>query len=307
VDQGVAEELAAVDVGPPEGEEGEGVQRFAVLSFDGVMHGPRRGSDLAPEDLLFNVRNPAAARDNSLQGGADLFTVARMVEEFEAPASTSPLGEAIAFDPSKVFFVGHSQGGVTGALAVPFEPAIHSAVLSGTGGGVMISLLDKRSPFDLSAGVQLVLAESDPEFVLDLFHPALSMLQWYADAADPASYARWWFKEPKREAPAHLFMTFGVGDTYTPPRAMHHLARSLGVHVAGAIHDEGHRLFARDLPVRRNKPAGDSARVTAALQQFKPAPGDDGHFVMFGDAEARRKYRTFLAIAARDGVPTLVE
>ena len=54
-------------------EEGGGVQRFAVLSFDGVMHGPRRGSDLSPEDLLFNVRNPAAARDNSLQGGADLF------------------------------------------------------------------------------------------------------------------------------------------------------------------------------------------------------------------------------------------
>ncbi len=307
VDQGVAEELTAVDIGPPEGGEGDGVQRFAVLSFDGVMHGPRRGSDLAPEDLLFNVRNPAAARDNSLQGGADLFTVARMVEELEAPASTSPLGEAIAFDPTKVFFVGHSQGGVTGALAVPFEPAIHSAVLSGTGGGVIISLLDKRSPFDLSAGVQLVLAESDPEFVLDLFHPALSMLQWYADAADPASYARWWFKEPKRVAPPHLFMTFGVGDTYTPPRAMHHLARSLGVHVAGAIHDEGHRLFARELPVRRNKPAGDSARVTAALQQFKPADGEDGHFVMLGAADARRKYRSFLAIAARDGVPTLVE
>lgn len=322
----VAQDLSAVDVGVAEGGgdagggdgggvegEGEGeefvddgVQRFAVLSFDGVMHGPRRGSDESPDNLFFNVLNPEAARDNSVQGGADLFAVARMAELLDVAAGDSPIGEAVRFNAGKIMYLGHSQGGNAGALGVPFEPLIHSAVLSGTGGGLLLSLLDKRSPVDLSAGVQLVMAETDPSFELNQFHPVLSMVQWYVDGADPGSYARWWFREPKREAPPHLFMTFGLQDSYTPPRAMHHFARALGIHIAGRVYDEGHRLFVRELPVKRNKPANDEIRVTAALQQFQPN-GYDGHFVLFRDAEARRKYRWFLATAARDGVPTLVE
>ncbi len=317
---GVAADLSAIDVGVGEdagdggeGGEGEGeafvddgTQRFAVLSIDGPMHGPRRGSDASPDDLFFNVLNPVAARDNSVQAAADLFVTAQMSEALDVAAGDSPIGEAIRFDRAKTFYVGHSQGGNAGALSVPFEERVHSAVLSGTGGGLLLSLLDKRSPVDLSAGVQLVMAETDPDFELNQFHPVLSMVQWYVDAADPGSYARWWFREPKREVPPHLFMTFGLEDTYTPPRAMHHFARALGVHITGRVYDEGHRLFVRELPVKRNKPAGETARVTAALQQFQP-DGYDGHFVLFRDDEARRKYRWFLATAARDGIPTLVE
>ena len=299
VDNGWAEELA--EIGLPEGEPG----RWAVIGIDGPMHGPRRGeSDEPPDQLFFNLRNPRAGRDNVLQGAADLFTLARFAEAFERTAEDSPTGEAIRFDPDRIWVVGHSQGGITGSLAIPFEPLVKGAVLSGTGGGFIASLLEKRNPVDVATAVKLAVGEEE----LDRLHAMLGLIQWTMDPADPAAHARHYFADaPEGRTPPHVFLTFGVGDTYTPPSAMGYLARSMGLHVARPVLDDSFCLRETDLPVSNSKWLEVlRIRVTAVTRQYQPN-GHDGHFVMFQHTEARRQTLHFLGTAARDGVPILPE
>jgi len=299
VDNGWAAELA--EIGLPEGDPG----RWAVLGIDGAMHGPRRGETDEPADrLFFNITNPPAGRDNALQAGADLFTLARFAEGLAVAADASPTSEAVRFDPERIWVVGHSQGGIAAALTIPFEPLVKGAVLSGTGGGFLASLLEKRNPVDVATAVQVVLGEAE----LTRFHPVLGLIQWYMDPADPAPHARYYLRDvPEGRVPPHLFQTFGVGDTYTPPSAAGYLARAMGLHIAKPVLDDSYYLWEVDLPVSNNKwLEALQLRVTAVTRQYQP--GDyDGHFVMFQHDEAKRQTLHLLGTAARGEVPTLPE
>ena len=54
---------------------------MAMLSFDAVLHGPRKGLSVKPTaELLFNLLNPKAARDNLLSAAADLHGVGRWLD-----------------------------------------------------------------------------------------------------------------------------------------------------------------------------------------------------------------------------------
>jgi len=298
VDNGVAADLAEVALA-----EGDPV-RFAVVGIDQAQHGPRRHSTESPERLFFNLLNPAAGKDNALQGAADLFSLARFVEGFSRTGDGSPTGQAIRFDPGRIYFVGHSQGAITSALALPFEPLVRGTVLSGAGGGTLISLLDKDNPVDLSVAAQVLLAETE----LDRFNPVLNLLQWYLDPADPAVYARYYlYTPPEGRTPAHLLQTLGMGDTYTPPAAIGYLAKVMGLHVAAPVLDESFKLREQEMPVSANKwVEAAGSRVTAVHRQVRP-DGYDGHYVLFQHDDLRRRYRHFLATAASTGVATLVE
>ncbi|MEM9492432.1 MAG: hypothetical protein AAGC55_25015, partial [Myxococcota bacterium] len=104
-------------------------QGLAVLSTDQVMHPPRVPPGSSPEVLFFNFLNPLAARDNTLQGAADLFQVVRLVRNFDI-TERRPGGLRVRFDPDRVYFFGHSQGGLTGPPFLAHEPHVHAAVLS---------------------------------------------------------------------------------------------------------------------------------------------------------------------------------
>lgn len=56
-----------------------GSMGFAVLGFDQVGHGTRRGArqDVNPNDIVFNFANPASARGTMAQGAADLHAIFR--------------------------------------------------------------------------------------------------------------------------------------------------------------------------------------------------------------------------------------
>jgi len=49
---------------------------------------------------------------------------------------------------------------------------------------------------------------------LELFHPALALIQALGDLADPANYAR--TGEAAEGAPKALYLTNGMRDPYTP-------------------------------------------------------------------------------------------
>ena len=92
VTEGLAARLASVD-----DVEG-GQRRMAVLGFDQVAHGTRRGgSTQGPDRIFYNFPNPGAARGNPLQGAADVASFARFAQALSLTAATSPTGADLHF------------------------------------------------------------------------------------------------------------------------------------------------------------------------------------------------------------------
>jgi len=301
--EGVAGGLSSIPV--PAG----GNQAVAMLGYDGAMHGDRRGGSARPEDeLFFNFLNPPAARDNVLQGAADLFQLVRLAEGWSMDAASSPTGEEIRFDPTKIYFFGHSQGGNVGAPFVPFEPVVDVAVFSGTGALLIESLQHKTSPVNVPAGMELLLGE--PLGDGGSFHPAMHLFQWWFDPADTINYARAIMREPAAGmTPKHFLQTWGVGDTYAPFETLQAFALANYANpVAPELEDYGAIFDPLNVPVGGNYDCTGPGTCTTALTQYDPAGAYDGHFVAFQHPDGERQVTAFFGTAAADaeGMPTVV-
>jgi dienelactone hydrolase len=275
-----------------------------TIGWDQVQHATRRGdSTLEPEPLVFNYANPAAARGNFIQGAADIHAVVAYAASLEIPAARSPTGRAIKADPSKIWLMGHSQGGTTAPLAAPFNPQIKGVVLSGAGGGLTLALLGKTAPVASKQGLQLALQDPD----VGEGHPVLSLIQGYFEAVDPVNYGQFMGAAQIEgvTTPKHVLHIYGVGDTYTPPSGMKALARAMRAAYLNPILDmfEGGGVALVDNTVKSNTSVG-GARYTVAGKQYAPQ-GYDGHFVIFRDAAARADLVRFLTTALLDDAPTL--
>ena len=273
-----------------------------MMSWEQVQHYRRRGdSELSPERLVFNYGNPDAAMGNFLQGAADVFAVVKWAEEFSLDKSKSPTGEKVTVNPDEIYFLGHSQGGTTGPLALPYEPKIKGAILSGSGAGLVHSLLGKTSPSSVPDGVKLVLHETK----LSAWHPVLNLLQGHFDPVDPLNHAKYVAaRQVEMETtPSHVFHLYGTGDTFTPPAAIETMARALRVSYIKPLNFKGGTPSETDPPVSENMETGGS-KYTGVGRQYEP-DGYDGHFVLFRHKEAQDDVREFLSTAIIDGVPKI--
>ena len=204
---------------------------MAVIGWDQVLHGPRIGpAPLDPDTLVFNFRNPRAARGNFLQSGAETMFMARIM--FDWAAFVPPeLADPPALAPGAVYFLGHSQGGISGALSLAFTEEVDFAVLSGTGGGLVDSLLRKSSPVDVKDGVIVALQDED----VGRTHPVLALLQNYYDPVDPINYGKKLFWEPPiPDHKVHLFHPLGLKDLHTPPKNMKALSGAMQAKLAAS-------------------------------------------------------------------------
>jgi hypothetical protein len=168
---------------------------IAVLGYDQVEHGPRRGtSTMSPNVLFFNFKNPAAARGNPMQGAADVISMGRFARSFGAgiapvppvpPDAGAPDGGAldggsgdgsaptldaggpppagnggppgVKFDTASMVFFGHSQGSMHGSVGLPFTNDYRAALLSGNGASLMDALRTKTKPENIAAAVPFAL------------------------------------------------------------------------------------------------------------------------------------------------------
>jgi hypothetical protein len=271
----------------------------AVLSFDAVEHGARKGgSTKNSDDLVFNPLNPRAARDNFLQGAVDILQALR-VAGVSVTASASPTGSAIVFDPGAVAFFGHSQGSTSGEIALAWSGDAPAAIFSGAGSYLTSSLLDKTMPVNISSGMSFLIGEPlDPE------HPVMTIFQSFFDRADPLSYNPLIVSRPPAALPSkHVFMSWGTRDTYTPRSTLDANARSLGLSPVGTVlEDFGTPAIPR--PVTGNVTGGDSKKRTAAVFQYE-ASGDDGHFVATKNAAASADWMAFLQSYLSTGTPVV--
>lgn len=286
ITEGLAAGLSNVDLG------GGMSARFITVGYEGVMHGRRRGDGVSdsPDVLFFNFANPQAARDNVLQGAADLFVLARALTEVRLPAA--------AIDPRRVMFVGHSQGSTVGVAAFAYEPSFAAAVFSGAGGDLRESLTTKRRPVNIAALVPAVLQEPS----VSAGHPALNLLQAFIDRADAVNYGRRVFLARPMGVPARpVIQTYGLGDSYSTPETMRTIASTIGLPAAAPI-PGGERAWPPGmgvaLPLTHNLADATGMTATGALLESDPASAYDGHFVMFRDPALNARVRVFLGTAA---------
>ncbi len=291
-------------------------QCLATLSIDQIFHGERPGSDQPNAQLLyFNLQNPLSARTNGPQSAVDFVQLARLVTEgdLSVPSDVARTGQPIRFDPERVLFFGHSQGGLNGPLFLAMDDQVRGGVLSGAAATISVALLDKTQPVDFSqllAGALLGLTEDQSEELGDL-HPTLALAQTIADPSDGIHYARAIVRAPRAGfAAKSLLMTEGVrangtGDSYAPPRGIEALATASGV--PGRLPQIHPSPFAEwlgldPLEVPSAGLSGNLAdgKASGALTQYDADLASDGHFVVYEVPGARADVAEFLRNLADD-------
>lgn len=289
-----------------------GVGRFAMLGFDQVGHGTRRGArqDVHPNDIVFNFGNPASARGTMAQGAADLVALTRWAKGLSPDAGTPPL------DTSRLVFWGHSQGASEGGLFLAFDRSLEGAVLSGASGSLTDSLTSKKAPVNIADGLSFAIGE--PPGPVSPFHPVLALLASWTDPVDALHFARFAAVTPAEgTTPAwgrHFFLAWGKGDLFTPSPVQRAYAQASNATFVGPKVDDFDPM-----PVASASGTLMQPRVlTSVVRQYEPpfmqaTPMDpkkydyDGHFVVFRDPTARTDVLRFITRTARGEVPTVPE
>jgi hypothetical protein len=283
----------------------------ATMGVDQIFHGTRPGSPgdkQATQILFFNFENIIAARSNTRQSAIDEVQRARLFTSGQGfvPADVSYTDKAIRFDPARITFFGHSQGGLNGPLFLAVDDAARGGVLSGAGSVIAITLIEKTKPVPSIAGlVRTVFLQlgDDESQELDVFHPALSLAQAIIDPVDPVNYAALLIDRPRDGfAPKSIYMTEGIGpdgigDSYTPPLGTEALAIATGLPLQRPVQYRSPLLAwaATEISVPPQGLAGHLAdgKASGVLAQWAPADAD-GHFVVFNVPAARQQASLFL-------------
>lgn len=301
---------------------------LASMGVDQIFHGTRPGAPTGPNAdneialLFFNIQNPIAARTNGRQSAVDEVQRARLFTESRVviPASASATGAEIRFDPARVLFFGHSQGGQNGPLFLAIDDAARGGVLSGSGSIITITLLEKTEPSpSVAAAVRTIFLnlKSDESEELNYWHPALALAQSLVDAVDPIHYVGKIVREPRAGfAPKSIYQTEGirkemdgsfVGDSYTPPRSIEVQAVATGLPLqTPSIRDIPEMSLAGLVPVA--VPAGGisgnlaGGKASGILAQWPQPSTSDGHFVVFRVPEARKQAAQFCRNLADDPI-----
>jgi hypothetical protein len=287
-------------IGDREGDEATFLSRagWAALSVSQPLHRDREGYRSGLEELnTFNFINPVAGVAVWQQSALESVALARLLRAGELRLDG---GERLPLDGTRIGLFGHSQGGLSGALALGVDRHVDVAVLSGAGGGFAFSLLEKTSPSAPAAAIRLLLGMED-DAPLDVFHPVLALLQLLAEPAEPLNLVpRIYRQGPWRIAPSVL-ITSGYIDTYTPVSNHAPLGLAMGVPLVEPVvrwpapYDLV-QAAAVPVPVVDNLHRGGQP-ATAGLAQFSALYPGDGHFVVFDNARATQTVRRFFETA----------
>ncbi|NOY28169.1 MAG: hypothetical protein GXP62_20075 [Oligoflexia bacterium] len=289
-------------------------ERAAALAAQGVvslgielpLHGTRGGDlvgDLSALEFPFNILNPDSGRSVQRQAAIDLIYLAHALAQ--GPSFTLPDGTQLRVDPNRISAFGHSQGGLALALAVPFfGEDVQAVVLSGTGGGVAITLLERTDPFPIGPALAAVLQLGDDETLTEL-HPIAGLVQWLSEVTDPINMAPYWFDRGdlwEAQAPIHVLHFSGLLDPETTYRTAEALAAAgrTPVRAPAATWPQSWDLAGiveLSPPIQADILGFDGTDITAALSQWP----EDGHQVLYDNADARAVYAGFLGSVGGKG------
>jgi pimeloyl-ACP methyl ester carboxylesterase len=278
---------------------------LAVVGIDQPLHGPRTPVALTDIQLYlktFNFLNPTSGQSIYRQSALDTVFLTRMVREgrLDVPGDRFQTGKPAQLDPQRVLFMGHSQGGLSGAIVAAIEPGIRSYVLSGAGAGLSLTIMQRKDVTDLSALVTGLFAMDPGE--LSIHHPGMSLVQTLVDVTDPLSYARGVFDRDEGVRPPDILLTEGMEDEATPPDTSESLAVAMGLELIEPVAHESAAMALlasprKQPPVAQNR-LENGFPVTVGVAQY---PGGS-HWVVFERADVAERYADFLSTSAETGV-----
>lgn len=277
---------------------------MAGLCISLPLHGDR-GTGADPELLSFNYFNPTAARGNFRQAALDQVYLAELLRsqahQFElVELDGSPAGAA-RLDPDRVAYMGHSHGGIVGAMAAPWlGEQLPAVFLSGAGASLSMSIVYRKAEgLDIQELISTTF-ELAPDEELLTTHPLIGMVQTLGEAVDPLNYAPYWSQRPPpwSASPADVLMTSGLLDEQTPSITAEILAGAGGLPILDPVAEvqpvnELLGLVGQPSPAALNLLAWDGTPVSGGLAQFP----DGDHFPIFTDGDAAELYATFLETA----------
>jgi len=286
-------------------EEGSGLARtlaragFAAVSVDGPHGGLRNVTGGDEQFLIFNILNPEAMRDNLRQSAAELTLLPELLAGLDLDVSACP-GSAPtqpAFDPAHLALLGHSMGATIAPLVLAAEPAYGAAVLSGAGGSWIQNIVHKLSPLEVRPMAEAMLQYEAGQ--LSEADPALALLQWAGESADPPVYA---WNIGHGDDPRQVLMVQGIVDSYILPPMANAMSLSAGLDLAGPVLDADHAELGAFRPLEELLYLVDGAAVdlpaggehTALVVQHAEDGIQDGHEVLFQLPGPRHQLRCFL-------------
>ncbi len=285
-------ETCTVGGAPPIEELAGGL---AVIGIDQPLHGAR-GPGINPWSC---VLNPATMTTALRHAAIDVLTLARAVQAGGFSITLDGPAIAVEFDSERLYFFGHSLGGLSGAITLGTVPQLRGGLLSAAGGLTIYSALYRQDwLLFLPAFADYLGVSTD---VLSEYHPALTLVQLLNETADPINYARLWFAPQLGGPKKHVLMSSGDVDIQTPPITTLILAAAAGVPVVAPPLLEGatHEHLGLD-PVTMPVSANIDDQATAAVLQVS---GD--HFVAYTDPEVRAARSRFFTSLVTDGAPMI--
>lgn len=278
---------------------------FVSMGIAQPFHGARweEGNPTAVNLYSFNYFNPESGTTTFRQAALDTVSqVEFLLRELTEGGAMAEAHPELRIDPDNIYYFGHSQGGLTGGLAIPFTHEVKTWILSGTGGGISRTIMLREDPFVIRDLLLTGVGAPDGTELFEM-HPLVGMVQALAEKTDPLNYGPRWIAESNRQ-PVSILMTEGLHDAQTPSLTAEALATAARLPIARPFDERdvpGLRLRGFDeerAPYRGNldHPSGD--RVTGGLAQF-----DDDHFVVFRDSSAALLYANMLWSQIRDDEP----
>ncbi|MBT3218666.1 MAG: hypothetical protein HN348_06205 [Proteobacteria bacterium] len=278
------------------------------LGIDQPLHGNRNTEDGPASDVAhFNILNPSSGRTNFRQGGLDAVYLAHALHSKQVVFETED-GLQIPIDPNNLHYVGHSHGGLTGGVSMPWlGQDLRTGMLSAAGGAMSITIVERKDILDFAQLVADLLQFAEDEEVHAL-HPVVGLIQHLVDVTDPVNYAPYNFAETGADnpEPISVLITSGTLDVNTPYQTA--VALAAAARMSPLFPRASHGDDALDIrglttvhgPLSNNAPSHDGGTVTAAFSQWM----EGSHHVVTEITAASDMVQQFLRTAA-DGEPVI--
>ena len=289
---------------------------FAGMSIDGPHGGLRNITHADEQFLMFNVNNPTAMRDNVRQSALEIALSAHILDDVNIPESVAQMcpdlvtkGDGVIFDTGKLAVMGHSMGATIAPLSFAMESRFGAMVLSGAGGSWTANVVFKQSPIATKPVANALLGYQGSGYEVTQWDPAVNLLQWAGETADPPVYALQVTRQREETGPRHILMLQGIVDTYILPPMANTSSLSMGLDLGGQELDRDDDRIAQFSPIgdllsysgRKSVslPASGNAKSkggnsTVLVIQHKEDGIEDGHEVVFQTEAPKHEYRCFL-------------
>ncbi len=282
---------------------------LAGVGLDQPLHGARmEGKSFDVDTMSFNYLNPESSRANFRQSAIDTFALTKLLKKgFKVASDSSPTGREVCFDTERIGFFGHSHGGLTGAIAAGIEHDVQSWMFSGAGGGLAITVTERKDIVDVREAITYLLGLGGDEPLTET-HPVMTLIQTLVDATDPINYAPYWNRDAAFGEPSNVMLTSGLHDEQTPYRTANALALAARLPPIEPLPLAIPEYAWAGIQAQQAPVSGNVNGATAGFLQWGPHAANrhyDSHFLIFYRPEAIDTSMRFLRSGVAQGAAVI--